>query len=195
MNSDAKSMLGAAINEADLLGVEASRTYRGAAVTLRVLTLPADASPPPADRRVSLVLHGVSRVAASLREAHWSDPKAPAVPFALDQLLTVTQSFGGLPIYGREFIDVKGDFEQWSNRLSLDEHLEGEGHGHSLRLFQEAAHRHLDLMIWFDELQVFKPDGQELSIEEFYAGADRWWRAHHAGDPRTKGLGLFPTST
>src|SRR5260221_8868724 len=93
-----RKRLGVALTEADLLGFELDPERRIAAATLRVPTLP-DSGPPPQDRRVQLLLRPVGRVAASLRNGRWDDPAAEVVPFAIDDLLTTVQSFGGLPVY------------------------------------------------------------------------------------------------
>lgn len=189
MDEMTKSGLGVALNEASLLGVDVSRSRRMAAVTLSVLSLPPDDVPPTDDTRVSIVLENVGRVAASLRNAHWSDPSAQPVPFTLDDLLAVSQSFGQLPIYGWEFIDRTDDFNSWSHRLSLDERLGDGGMAHSLTLFQEGGDRHLDLIIWFDTLHVFDPQRRPIDIQQFIADGVRWWTRFNQGDLRTNGRG------
>jgi hypothetical protein len=52
--------------------------------------------------------------------------------------------------------------------------------------------RHLDLCVWFDELEVRRPDGTVVPPEEFAAGGRRWWDGMYAGDRRTAGHGIFP---
>lgn len=185
-----KHGIGMALNEADLLGAEVSVPHRAAALTFRVLQLPEGGGKPPADRRVSVVLRPVGRVVASLRDASWEDATAPAVPFGLEDLLAVVESFEGQPVYGWEFIDIERGFAGWADRLSLDVRLGDEGHTHSITLFQEAPDRHLDLRLWFDSLAVLRADGSEVPLEEFFAAAARWWDAMRAGDPRTDGEGI-----
>ena len=130
--------LGIAINEADLLGVEIDAVRRVGAVTLRVLSLPAD-GPSPEDARVSLRLSPVGRVVAFLCEAPWDYPSAPAVPLHIGDLLSVVQSFRGLPIDGWEFFDIHdGELATWGHRLSLDWHSGDDGRSHSITLSQEA---------------------------------------------------------
>jgi hypothetical protein len=194
MDDDAKAGLGVALNEATLLGAEMSRERRLAAITFAVLSLPTEAGVPPQDARVSIVLSPVGRVAASLRMGSWDDPAAAVVPFALEDLLKTVQSFGGLSVYGWEFIDVETDFEAWSERLSLDERFGDDGQAHSITLFQEGLDRHLDLRIWFDTLRVFRPNHSEIPIEDFLAAGKRWWDGLYAGDSRTQGHGIFPAS-
>ena len=192
MDDDTKVGLGVALNEATLLGAEVSRESRVAAITLSVLSLPPGGGPPPQDSRVSIILSPVGRVAASLRSGSWDDPEAAAVPFALEDLLPTIQSFGSLPIYGWEFIDVDARFKEWSKRLSLDECLGDDGQAHSIRLFQDGVTRYLDLRIWFDRLRVFRPDQSEIPIQVFIADGKRWWDGLHSGDSRTRESGIFP---
>lgn len=192
MNEETRATIGIALNEATLLGAEVSRDRRTAAITLAVLSLPPDGGRPPADPRVSLVLSPVGRAVASLREARWDDTTAAAVPFPLEALLRTIQSFGGLPVYGWDFIDVETGFDQWSGRLSLDERLGNDGHAHSITLFQEGGDRILDLRIWFDDLRVFRPDYTEMPLDEFIAAGKRWWDALRDGDEKTQGPGIIP---
>lgn len=190
-----KMELNVAFNEATLLGAEVDAERRVAAVTLDVLTLPSE-GPPPEDSRVQLILHPVGRVAASWRMGSWDDPNAEVVPFPLERLLEVVQSFGGQPIYGWEFLDAHDkDMARLRRRLSLDWRSGEDGLSHSLSLFQESASRkvqHLDLFLWFDELVVRRPDGTTHSLEDFAAGGQRWWDALYAGDQRTEGQGISP---
>jgi len=195
VDEDTKVGIGVALNEATLLGAEVCRERAAAAITFAVLSLPLDGALPPEDSRVSLVLDQVGRVVASLRNAHWDDDQAPAVPFVLTELLKTVQSFGGLPVYGWEFIDADAGYERWANRLSLDERFDGGSNQHSLTLFQEGDERHLDLRIWFGGLRVFRPDHTEIAIGEFVAAGKRWWDGLHSGDPRTKGSGICPGGT
>lgn len=187
--------LGIALNEADLLGFEVDPNRRVAAATFRLLTLPAE-GPPPDDTRVQILFWPVGRVAASLRNGYWNNEAAEVVPFTLGELLTVVQSFGGQPIYGWEFFDIhEKELPKWEKRLSLDWQSGADGLSHSITVFQSSGagpDRHLDLCIWFDELEVRRPDGTVVPLEEFAAGGRRWWDAMHAGDKRTEGHGIFP---
>ena len=115
-------------------------------------------------------------------------------------LSQVVRSFGGCPVYGRNFFDrTDDDFEKWSSRLSLDLVWPPGGQEHSIQLFQEGietnalvldpnnAGRNLDLRLWFDAVEAFTPSGDRVPLGEVAAGGRRWWTAMREGDPRTTG--------
>jgi len=184
--------LNVALNEADLLGFEVDPERRIAGATFSVLTLP-ESGPVPEDRRVQFVLRPVGRVAASLRNGRWDDPEAPVVPFTLDELLPTIQSFGGLSLYGWEFIGVHAkELAKWGDRLSLNWTSGDDGLSHSITVFQDPGDRILDLCVWFDELTVRDVQGTEIPLDFFIASGKRWWDAFYAGDERTKGFGMAP---
>jgi hypothetical protein len=189
--------LGTALNEADLLGFEVDPIRRIAAGTFRVLTLPEN-GPSFDDSRVQMILKPVGRVAASLRNGHWDDEGAPTVLFELKNLLNIVQSFEGQPIYGWEFFDVhEKELARWGKRLSLDWRSGSDGLSRSICVFQESGKgpsRHLDLCIWFDEIQIRRSDYTIVSLDEFTSGGRRWWDALFSGDNRTEGHGIVPGS-
>jgi hypothetical protein len=190
LTEEQRSGLNVALNEADLLGFEVDPGRRIAAATFRVLTLP-EIGPAPDDRRVQFLFRPVGRVAASLRDGRWDDPEAPVVPFALGELLSIVQSFGGLPVYGWEFIDVHAkELEKWGDRLSIDWTSGDDGRSHSITVFQEPGNRILDLCVWFDELEIRDPQRGVVPVDAFVAAGKRWWDAFYAGDERTKGYGM-----
>lgn len=136
-----------ALNEANLLGVEVCVEDRVVAVTLEVLTLP-ESGPPPADRRLSILLYAVGRVAASFRNGRWDDRSAHILPLKIGDLLTTIRNLGCRPIYGWEFFDLsEPDFLERGDRLSFDHSLGHDGRSHRITLFQEGASTHLDLCI------------------------------------------------
>lgn len=185
-----KTGLGVAFNEADMLGVEVDREQRLAAITLRVLMLPESGWPPPEDTRISLRLHSVTRVAASLTKAVPPGQQPSPLPLTLDDLLETVSSFGGQPIYGWEFFDRHEDFLRWAHRLSLDEAFAETPANESITLFQEGVDHNLDLRLWFERLTLHASDGTPLDPEEVIANGRRWWDAMYAGDPRTQGSGI-----
>ncbi len=187
LDEETRGGFGVALNESDLLGLEVDPARRIAAATFRVLTLP-ESGPPPEDRRVQVLFHSVERVVASLREGV---PDAETVvPFELGDLLEVVRSFGGLPIYGWDFIDVADATDGWRKALSLDWSTGAAQPRHSITVFQEGTSRLLDVSLWFDWLEIRTPDGSVIPMDAFIAGGRRWWDAFHRGDPRTDGFGL-----
>ena len=183
--------LNVALNEAEFLGFEVDEERRVAAGTFNVLSLPMD-GPMPDDRRVSIVFSPVGRVAASLRNGHWSDANAQPVPFEISSLLETVTSFNGLSIYGWEFVDVEVENQSnWMSRLSLDWVSGDDGKLHSVTLFQDEHDRILDLRVWFDRIEVFDPRQKPIALEDFIEGGKRWWEAFYAGDERTSGLGMY----
>jgi hypothetical protein len=176
--------LGVAFNEATWLEAEIDEARRIAAITLDCLTLPPE-GPAPEDSRVQVLLRPVGRVCA----VHLS-PTGSVLPLVLSQLLPTVQSFGGMPIYGWQFVDVA--FTQPA-QCSLDLSLGSDGLTHNLYLFQEAGiPGDLDLWIWFDELSLHRADGTSVRLDDFIGGGRRWWDGLYAGDPRTAGKGVAP---
>ena len=190
LETEQKSGLNVALNEATLLGAEVNMERRVAAVTFNVLTLPLE-GPSPDDSRVQFLFYPVGRVAASLRLGHWDDPGAEVVPFEIGQLLEIVESFK-LPIYGWKFFDLEDDFDTWKGRLSADYCLGDDGMSCSITLHQERPDRHLDLRIWFDTLKLRNAAGNMLEMDDFIAGGKRWWDGLYSGDPRTEGSGISP---
>jgi hypothetical protein len=192
MDDRQKQGLGVAFNEANLLGVEIAAAERVAAITLEVFTLP-KSGPPADDRRLSILLYPIGRVAASLRGGHWDDRSAPILPLELDQLVDTIRELGCQPIYGWEFFDLpESDFTQWCDRLSLDQSFGDDGRTHSMTLFQEGVSKHLDLRIWFDSIRIRDAQGRALGIDDVIAGGVRWWYGLPSGDERSQGKGITP---
>jgi len=191
LTTEQKNGLGIALNEATLLGVEVDTSQCVAAATLALHTLP-ESGPKPEDTRLQLRFDGVGRVAASLRLGRWDDRTARVEPFPINRLLEIVQSFGGLPVYGWDFIDQDADIASWADRLSFDWRCSSESAAHSIRFFQEGPERHLDLAIWFRTLRFLTPDEREVPLEDVIAGGKRWWDAFYAKDPRTEGSGMLP---
>lgn len=193
LTDDDRDGLNVALNEATWCDLVAVPDRRRVAVGLNVLTLPAE-GPAPEDTAVILLLDGVSRVAASLRHGRWDDASAQVEPLTVPTLTDAVRSFGGQALCGWEFVDPPADsWADWRDRLSLDAALSTEPAPHVLELFQESAMgepRHLDVRVWFSELQVVRRTGKPVPLTEFVAGGRRWWDALYAGDPRTDGHGI-----
>ena len=184
--------LGIGLNEATLVGLEVDPSTRTAAVSLTVFSLPEE-GPPPDDPTIQFLLLPVGRVVASLRLGRWDDLDAVIVPVALEDLSDVVSSFNQQPIYGWQFFDRQEvELPKIGNRVSMDWRSGEGGATHSLFLFQEGNERHIDLIIWFDDMTIRDPEGRVVSIDAFAAAGKRWWDGLYAGDPRTKGCGIVP---
>jgi hypothetical protein len=196
-----------ALVEAVLVAVEVDTKKRIAGITLVVLWLPED-GPQGEDEPFQFVLRPVGRVVGSLRHGAWNDSGAKVEALQVEDLPRVFERIGNLPIYGYRFFDVpdkegrlrlkKSWFLREAGRFSFDWRSGEDGLSHTLDLFQEGwedgEHRHLDLRIWFDDLQVFRADHSEVSVEELIAGAKRWWEAWNEDDPRTGDKGIIRLS-
>jgi hypothetical protein len=183
--------LGVALNEATLLGIEASPERQLVGATFAVLTLPEN-GPAPQDSRVQFVFNSAGRIAASLRLGRWDDRAAKVEKFSVDQFLQIAQSFR-CPIYGWEFFNLDSQKFDWLDRLSLDWRGANDEAQNSFSFSQDEGTRHLDVCVWFDSITIRNPDGSEMALEEFIAGGKRWWDALYARDPRTESSGIFPT--
>lgn len=197
MNEITKQGLGIAFNESRLLGIEVGTQSRRAAITLAVLTLPPGGGRSPADSRISVRLSPIGRVVASFRHGLWNDATAQVEAFVLQDLLTIVQRFGGQPVYGWEFFDIANrDLQPWFRRLSLDATLGPDGHEHNVVFFQEGPIDgklcHLDVCLWFRDIQIVDPAGKVLELNEVIEGGKRWWDAMYANDPRTRESGIEP---
>lgn len=126
----------------------------------------------------------------------WNDTAAQVIPLEIADLGATVRSFGGCPVYGWEFIDPPEEsWVHWRDRLSVDARLHQAESPHVIDLFQEggsAQPRHLDLRIWFGQVQVTTPDGRGVALRDFIAAGVRWWDGLYSGDPRTGGQGIFP---
>ncbi len=195
IGSEERDGLNVALNEARWLGIRVDVETHRTALLLDVLALPSE-GPAPANAPVVVAVNRVTRIAASLRNGWWSDTAAEVVAVALEELDDTVRSFGGCPIYGWEFIDPPEEsWTHWRERLSLDVTLSKQTSPHVLELFQEggsAAPRHLDLRVWFDQIDISTPDRHNLPLVDFIAAGVCWWNAMYADDPRTHGRGIFP---
>jgi len=192
IDEDKRSGLNVALNESALLSVQVDSSQWTAIVWLSALTLD-DHGDQPKDATFGLLLTGVTRVAASLRDGRWDDEAAAVRELRLDQLDESIREFGGTPIYGWEFIDPpEASWAHWRERLSLDALFSDIPAHHVVELFQEGAtvDRHLDLRIWFTDLEIRDRAGQGIPVDAFIAGGVRWWDALYAGDRTTDGHGI-----
>lgn len=186
--------LNAALSEATCLGLQANTAKRTVQLALEVLTLP-ESGPIPPDRRVTLILHGVSRVAASLRMQKWDDVEPRVLPLDLDGLPNAVASFGGSALHGWEFLDLPdSSWAHWSSLLSFDTELSPAPAPHVIELTQQEGVNplELDVRVWFTSLSVLGADAKPIPVPTFVDGGVRWWAAHDIGDPRTKVMTVAP---
>jgi hypothetical protein len=193
LTQEQKEGLGLAFCEANLLALELDTARRTVGATLAVLSLPPSGEPMPQDRRLSIVLAPVGRVAVRLTEGRRGDPNVRLLPVEPEDLLAVVQSFGGLPTYASECIDVDDPqkSDDWRT-TSMDWRSGQDGTSHFVEWFQDGPDRVLVVRVWFDRITIRGPDRAELSVDEVIAGGRRWWAAFRDRDPRTQGYGLFP---
>ncbi|MEV5647915.1 hypothetical protein AB0L57_06650 [Nocardia sp. NPDC052254] len=178
--------LNTALSEATCLGLTVDAADTRLRIELEVLTLPGDGQ--SSKGRVLLTLSGVSRVAASLRQQRWDDLEPHIFPLTLDTLGDAIAGFGGGAMHGWDFIDVDDSgWALWRELLSFDSTIGDRPAAHVLEFSQQEGTdpRELDVRIWFEELTVETAAGTLLGVDEFVAGAQRWWKAHDSCDPRT----------
>ena len=195
VSEDERDGLNVALNEATWAAIDVDITARRVRLLLDVLSLPPKGVA-SAGSRVIVAVSQVSRIAASLRMGWWNDEAAEVVPLDVAGLDATVRSFGGCSLYGWEFIDPpEASWLHWRDRLSVDARLDPGQSPHVLDLFQEggsAQPRHLDLRIWFAQIQITTPDNRDIPLPDFIASGVRWWDGLYSGDSRTSGQGIFP---
>ena len=195
INEEFGHRMGAVLNEADLLGIEWSRGEDAVACTFAVIAMDKDGQVPE-DNRVSVIFRPIGRFVASYRKGHWDDEEAEVEYFEPEQILEIVQRFGGLPIYGWDFINCGDkDFDRWKNRLSFD-YSTGDGLGltNTIDLFQAGTDQTLNVRIWFDDFDVLTPHHEKVDLVEFLENGRRGWDAIYASDEKMQGFGIFPAT-
>lgn len=181
MTGDECQGLNVALNQATWLDLQVNADTGRAAVLLNVLALPA-AGEPSLDNRRWLLLRGVHRVVASLRNGHRDDPGTSAVVLSVEDLSPTVRRLK-TPIYGWQFVDPpESTWERWRERLSLDVSIDSEASDHVLQLGAGSAGPVLDVRIWFDTLTAYGDDEQMIPLHQFIADGVRWWEGlapHH----------------
>jgi hypothetical protein len=196
ISQDERDGLNVALNEATWAAMDVDVAARRVRLLFDVLSFPPDGAA-SADSHVIVAVSLVSRIVASLRMGWWNDEAAQVVPLEVADLDATVRSFGGCAIYGWEFIDPPEEsWRHWRDRLSLDVRLGQDESPHIIDLFQHdgpaARARHLDLRIWFTQIQITTLDGSGIPLPEFIASGVRWWDGLYSGDPRTSGKGIVP---
>ena len=182
--------IGVALDEARLLGLEVDASRRLGGATFQVLTLP-EAGAAPDDCRIQMLFLDVGRCAVSLPAPSSTDDTFEPRPIELRDLLPSVQRYGGLPIYGWKFINEPPvETESWHNRLSLDWRDVRGSTKNCISLFQGVLPPYLEIWLWFESLQTTRPDGSEVTLDDFCLGGRRWWKALATGDPRASGYDI-----
>jgi hypothetical protein len=181
-----------ALNESRLLGIEYESTKKIIAATFSLVMMDIEGNVPE-DTRVSIRFNRIHKVLASLRDGHWDDTSAKIIPFEISQLLEVSQSFGGLEIYGWDFMNSETDDARWKSRgVSLELIDESVNGTNTISLFQSASNRTLDIKIWFDELIIIDPKGQQIELQTFIDNGERGWDAINSNNPKMKKYCIYP---
>jgi hypothetical protein len=187
--------LNVALNEAKLLGLEFHGDRELAAATFAPVALD-ESGKVPDDNRVQFVFKPVGRLMASYRLGAWNDPDATVIKFDPDSLFDKVTEFGGCPIYGWEFIDCSEEpKEDWIEKLSCKfEASRPHGRTHTITLFQEGGgEKHIDIKIWFDDIELFTPQYEPIPLGEFIANGKRGWDSIYNGEG-SKTFAIFPLS-
>jgi hypothetical protein len=177
--------LNVVLEEARLRGVEYDRLRRSFMVDLGVLKLPSSEGETH-ELLVQLRLWPVGRVLATL-----TDVSGRPISLTLSELTSEVACFGGLALYGGAFFDVPPPAKATSEPR-LDVALSDSPSMHSIYLFQQNAHKVVDVWIWFDDLEFRNMDGKLLQPSWLVTEAKRWWDALWTGDPRTAKAGIYP---
>lgn len=183
--------LGRGLNEAELLGAEFDFERELLACTFNPIVVDINGKIPE-DRRIQLILRNVKRIVSSLRNSDWDDDRQQAETFELSELLSVVNSFGGLPIYGWEFFNCGEDgFKRWEDRLSFDwRNQQYNGKENTFDFFQEGHKRHLDIRVWFEEIHLFDSTSKKIEFKSFMDASDRGWRALKLNPEVSKHYGI-----
>lgn len=196
IESPQKDLIGIALNEAKLLGLEFDSSARAINCTFSVLSLDEEYNA-PLDNRVIVLLKPIGRISVSLRKGAWDAYTDDPIHFELEQLLQVVQSFGGQPIYGWDFINTDSDdYEKWKNLLSCSyESSEPNGFTNTIILFQEYyEERHLDIKIWFDDLIILDPSFKKIELSQFISNGERVWNAIAQNKPEGTQFAIISAS-
>ena len=180
-----------ALNEARLLNVEFDPIIRRAIISLNVLSLPVDKFPSE-NSLVQIDLHSVNHFIGIYKIGRWDDPKAEIKKFDNENLSEIVQSFGGLPIYGSDFLQLKQDEKNKDFGDISFEYCFNEENNYKLWLFQASDDRYLEFHIWFNQMAIRNSEVGILLIEQFIAGGKRFWEGINKNDFRVQGYGIYP---
>jgi hypothetical protein len=187
--------LNVALNEATLLGIEFDRDKERIAATFSPVAIDTNGQIPE-DNRVQLVFKPVGKFVASYRLGDWNDESAQTIKFEPEQIFEKVQEFGSGSIYGWEFIDCKKESnENWKDRLSFEFNSnKNAGQQHTIDLFQASEGKHIDIKIWFDELEIRSPKHETIDFQTFIDNGKRGWDGIYDGTASDK-LNIYPAAT
>lgn len=205
MNTAYKYWLSQVLHEATFLGLETDVQLRRATAIFEVLILPEDTAA-PSSRRIQLVFSTLGRIAVTRRlvtfknveEGFTEMSKGDAIPCTIATLDEMVCGLAGQPLYLDAFweetlFDVDElVLKTWGDQVSLDWQAGPDGRKHSFFVFQEGGDEHLELVLWFDALEILSVDEQRIELLQLDRANDRWWQGLYANDPRTRGAGLYP---
>ncbi|MBW3659354.1 MAG: hypothetical protein KY457_11995 [Actinobacteria bacterium] len=147
------------LTDARVWGLELETGFRVLAATVEVEVGRHPDGPTVDDPRLQVLFHPVARVAALLTR---QEPGGPVTieRFGEAQLPLVVDRFDG-PVPSRVVLDGRPDPSGWAPELSLEGASSApDGRSHALELALEGpGGRHLRLAVWFDEIELRRPDG------------------------------------
>lgn len=187
LSDDEVAGLNIALEEAVWCGLSVDLDDASALATLMVLSLP-ETGDPPEDRRVGLLMQPLGRIAALRCLGRLDDAAGPVVPLTLPELEQYAAG-GSMSQYGEDFFnqEERDPVASWRQPLSLDITLDP----HACSISLDLRWDDLAVRLWFDEFRIFTPHREEIELSTFIEGGKRWWNGFNAGDPRTKGFGIY----
>jgi hypothetical protein len=195
IDEDLRYKIGLALNESTLLGIEFDKEKKFVACSFAVVTMDREGNVPN-DNRLLIIFKPVGRFVASLRNGHWDNKDAPIEFFEPTDILAKIQSFNGQSIYGWDFINCGDeDFNKWKDKLSFD-YSTGDliGLTNTIDLFQEGFERHIDIRIWFDDLEILTSKYDKVEINEFIENGKRGWDAIYENNDKMSKFGIIPAT-
>lgn len=150
----------ALVTGAPVLGAEIDLGYRVLAITIEPAP-EAHPEPDADDARLQVLFHPVARVAAVLADTSQTPPVLRR--FTEDHLVDVVAALDGRPGEWR-FDGPPPQPETWAPELSMDGAStapDGRSH-HAVLDLDDPAGLRLRLAVWFDEVDVKRPDGSTV---------------------------------
>jgi hypothetical protein len=196
LDEEIVSGINLALHEAHVSGLRMREDLSAVELLVLVQTLPEEGPIDPDGRRV-VVLAAPSRIRILLRRDRRGEPRyGPALP--LHDVSEVGQFFishltWADAMYGWPFLDgAEHASDEWPEPVSLDLELPRGDDDHSLYWFAECGRNTGDEVlsyfiqgiVWFGSIEVLRANGHEVALDDFGAGARRWWSAFRDRDDR-----------